>query len=64
MVHASEDTTHNSGFNAKLDTSISGVAAYDVSVKNLIVTRGQVIRMYAILIVIAICECLARQRWK
>jgi len=42
------------GFNAKLDTATSGLAANDVSIKNLVVTRGQVIRMYALLIVIAI----------
>ncbi|EPT05021.1 hypothetical protein FOMPIDRAFT_1093826, partial [Fomitopsis schrenkii] len=42
------------GFNAKLDMSISGLASHDVNIKNLVVTRGQVIRMYAILIVIAI----------
>ncbi|KZT72093.1 hypothetical protein DAEQUDRAFT_755306 [Daedalea quercina L-15889] len=42
------------GFNAKLDTNTSGLADYDVSIKNLVVTRGQVIRMYALLIVIAI----------
>ncbi|KAH9839505.1 uncharacterized protein C8Q71DRAFT_704326 [Rhodofomes roseus] len=42
------------GFNAKLDTNTSGLAAHDVSIKNLVVTRGQVIRMYALLIVIAI----------
>ncbi|KAH9935505.1 uncharacterized protein B0H18DRAFT_976010 [Fomitopsis serialis] len=42
------------GFNAKLDTNTSGEAAYHVAVKNLVVTRGQVIRIYALIIVIAI----------
>ncbi|KAH9935506.1 uncharacterized protein B0H18DRAFT_414920 [Fomitopsis serialis] len=41
------------GYNAKLDIYTSGDAAYDVTVKNL-VTRGQVIRIYALIIVIGI----------
>lgn len=42
------------GFNAALETSISGLASNGVLIKNLEVTRGQVIRMYAVLIVVAI----------
>ncbi|KAH9839503.1 uncharacterized protein C8Q71DRAFT_856115 [Rhodofomes roseus] len=41
------------GFNAKLDIYESGDFAHDVAIKNLIVTRGQVIRIYALTIVIA-----------
>ena len=35
----------------------SGIAAYGVKVKNFTVTRSQAIRIYAVLIVIAVCEC-------
>lgn len=35
-----------SGYNAKLDIYTSGDAAYDVAVKNLVVTRGQVTSEY------------------
>lgn len=38
----------------------SGVAAYGVKVKNFTVTRSQAIRIYAVLIVIAVCEYNAR----
>ena len=38
----------------------SGVAAYGVKVKNFTVTRSQAIRIYAVLIVIAVCEYRAR----
>ncbi|KZT63814.1 hypothetical protein DAEQUDRAFT_760290 [Daedalea quercina L-15889] len=42
------------GFNAKLDLQASGKFPQDVVVRELVVTRGQVIRIYALLVVIAI----------
>ncbi|PCH43410.1 hypothetical protein WOLCODRAFT_18323 [Wolfiporia cocos MD-104 SS10] len=42
------------GFNAELDDDTSGYATGGILVKNIVVTIGQVIRLYAIVIVLAI----------
>ena len=39
-----------------MEIDMSGIASYGVKVKNFTVTRSQAIRIYAVLIVIAVCE--------
>ena len=45
-----------SGFNADLEASESGLEdQFGTLLKTIVITRGQVVRVYAILVVVAVC---------